>query len=120
MTHEELLAHATERCERGCADVGAAFDCDRTEADRDRARRWRFLIVDRKGGAEYVEFVAPQIASGDPLLVEPLEEAVEHFVSRHYPAEVRLEELKLESESSKEPVALPLQARYRREPAASV
>jgi hypothetical protein len=119
MTHEELLSHATGRCERGSAEVGAAFDRDQTERDRDRACRWRFLIVDRGGASEYLEFVSTGIDPGVELLVEPLEDAVEHFVANTYPAEACLAILKFESDNREDPIVLPLPERYRRRPVAS-
>jgi hypothetical protein len=117
--NEELLAYATGRCERAGAEIGAAFDRDLTEPDRDEARRWRFLIVDRVGGAEYVEFLATRIGRGVLLPVEPLEDAVEHFVVCGYPAEGRLAALKADSEGLTDPIVLPLAERHRRQAAVS-
>jgi hypothetical protein len=119
LTHPELQAHASERCGRGQTEVGAAYDRDCTEASRDRARRWRFLIVDGSQRSEYVELVATHIDPRVSFLVEPLEEAVEHFVASNYPADVRLAALKLESEHLEEPISLPLAERFR-SPASSV
>jgi hypothetical protein len=110
LSHEELLAHATARCSRGGSGVGAAYDRDLTERDRDEARRWRFLVVDETGRFAYVEFLATRIPYSASFLTEPLEEAVEHFVSRSYPAEPRLAALVAVSQ---EPIVLPLTERYR-------
>jgi hypothetical protein len=119
-SHEELLAYAAERCRCGSHEVGAAYDRDLTERGRDEARRWRFLVVDAAGRWAYVDFLATRVSYSASLTIELLEHAVEHFVGCRYPSEARLAGLRIESAESEGPIALPLDDRYRREPAASL
>lgn len=119
-SHEELLAYAAERCRRGSYEVGAAYERDLTERDRDEARRWRFLVVDPAGRWAYVDFLATRVPYSASLAIEMLEDAVEHFGGCRYPSEARLAGLRVESAESEGPIALPLQERHRHEPAASL
>jgi hypothetical protein len=112
-THNELLAYATGRCPQHVGGIGAAFAKDVTENDRDEARRWRFLIVNEKGTWAYVDFVATRVGCKEDLLVNPVEEAVETFISCRYARENRLASLLAEAKGLVDPIRLPLAARHR-------
>ena len=114
MTHEQLFAHAAERSRCGSADVGAAFARECTAPGRDRSRQLRFLVADRDGGSEYVDFLLTGIGLSVSLSVEPLERSVEHFIACNFSAEARLAALGRERDAGAEPIALPLTPRHRR------
>lgn len=111
--HDELLTHATNRRPHYPGGVGAAFARDVTERDRDEARRWRFLVVDELGRWAYVDFVVTRVGYAENFNVEPIEEAVEHFISYRYAPEDRLASLVTETEQVDDPIGLPLDKRYR-------
>lgn len=118
--HNELMAYATGRCPQHVGGIGAAFVRDVTENDRDEARRWRFLIVDEEGAWAYVDFVATRIGYKEDFLVNPVEDAVEDFISCRYAPENRLASLLAEAKGFADPIRLPLAARHRVPPGRKV
>lgn len=111
--HEDLLAYAQSRCPEWLGGIGVAYVADATERGRDEARRWTFLLVNTAGAWAYVDFVATRIGYSQAFVTEPLEVAVENFVSYRYEPEHRLAELIAEAEQAEDPLHLPLDDRHR-------
>ena len=91
MTISDLQLRATHRRRHSPCGIGAAFEADITEADRD-GRRFEVLVTDTMHGFERVAVDAPRVPHDTPIEPETIEEFVESEAGR-FAIESRIEDL---------------------------
>lgn len=88
---DELKERATHRRKHSPCGIGAAFEADITEPDRD-GRLFSVVVTDTIHGVGRVEVGAPRVAHDREIETEAIEEFVEQEAGR-FPLETRMRDL---------------------------